>query len=265
PAPPAPPEAPVPAITLGEPDHHLTPADPVVADHVVAGQPTLPAAGHLSMLYRSMVAKGDWQPVTVSRAVWLRPFLVNHALVARVRLAPTGNDTHSFQITGLDADGATQVFSKGQVRIGADDPEPVDLAAVRARCGNYASVPEHYARFDRMGVRYGPQFRTVTAISAGDGEGVVTRSVDGARSDIPAGMLDGAVQAVGAVQAEENGAGPHLPFSMAAVRILRPIPAVCWAHVVEVADKEYDVTIVDDDGQVCIDIESLVCRELQEP
>ncbi|MBQ0826805.1 SDR family NAD(P)-dependent oxidoreductase [Streptomyces tagetis] len=262
--------APAPALaepTAGEKvfPHTLTPEQPLVRDHVVAGKPLLPAAGHLSLLHRAVLELLGDVPVTVTRAVWLRPFHVTRELTAEVCLTAADDGGYAFEVRGPDDDGTVRTFSRGGLRTGAGPDDRTDLDAVRARCATPGSVTEHYARFDRMGVRYGPRFRTVTGIHAGAGEGLVALAHEETGPRLPAGVMDGAVQAVAAIQPEGDGRRPLVPFSMAAVRLLRPVPAAGWAHVRQTGEQECDVTVTDADGRPCVIVEGLSYRELREP
>ncbi|WP_053913131.1 SDR family NAD(P)-dependent oxidoreductase [Streptomyces sp. SCSIO 75703] len=245
--------------------HTLAPGQSLVRDHAVAGKPLLPAAGHLALLHRAVLDLLGDVPVTVTRAVWLRPFHVTRELTAEVCLTAGDDGGYAFEVRGPDDDGTPRTFSRGGLRTGAGPDDRTDLDAVRARCTATASVAEHYARFDRVGVRYGPRFRTVTGIRAGDREGLVALAHEESGPGLPAGVLDGAVQAVAAIQPEGEGRRPLVPFSMAAVRLLRPVPAACWAHVRQTGEQECDVTVVDAAGRPCVSVEGLSYRELRDP
>ncbi|MBW1597681.1 SDR family NAD(P)-dependent oxidoreductase [Streptomyces sp. JJ38] len=243
----------------------LRPEQPLVRDHVVDGKPLLPAAGHLSLVHRAALALLGDVPVTVRRAVWLRPFFVTDALTAEVCVRAAAGGGYSFEVRGPDGTGAVQTFSRGELSAGAGADDRTDLDDVRARCTGGMPVADHYARFDRMGVRYGPHFRTVVGIRSGAGEGLVALAREDGGTELPAGVMDGAVQAVAAIQPEGTEQRPLVPFSMAAVRLLRPVPAESWAHVRQTRAQECDVTVLDGDGRPCVVVEGLSYRELKEP
>ncbi|WP_228182536.1 SDR family NAD(P)-dependent oxidoreductase [Streptomyces anulatus] len=243
----------------------LAPDQSLVRDHVVDGKPLLPAAGHLSLVHRAVLSMLGDVPVTVSRAVWLRPFFVTGQLSALVVLSPTKSGGYSFEVRGPDMSGSVQTFSRGEIRTGAGAEDRVDLDAVRARCATSTPTADHYARFNRMGVRYGPHFRTVIDIRSGSGEGLVGLARQDSGTELPAGVMDGAVQAVAAIQPEGEERRPLVPFSMAAVRLFRPVPAESWAYVRQTGAQECDVTILDAAGRPCVAVEGLSYRELRAP
>ncbi|MFI8356846.1 SDR family NAD(P)-dependent oxidoreductase [Streptomyces cyaneofuscatus] len=243
----------------------LTPDQPLVRDHVVDGKPLLPAAGHLSLVHRAVLSMLGDVPVTVSRAVWLRPFFVTEQLTARVSLSTTESGGYAFEVCGPDTSGSVQTFSRGEIRTGAGAEDRTDLDAVRARCTASIPTADHYARFDRMGVHYGPHFRTVVDIRSGIREGLVALAREDSGTELPAGVMDGAVQAVAAIQPEGEEQRPLVPFSMTAVRLFRPVPAESWAYVRQTGAQECDVTILDSVGRPCVVVEGLSYRELRAP
>jgi acyl transferase domain-containing protein len=246
--------------------HVLTPDQPLVRDHIVAHQPLLPAAGHLSLVHGALRELFGDTPFTINHAIWLRPFFVTGEREAEVAVrAGTRPGRYLFEVRGRESDGTLPVCSRGEVRIGAADAARESLDAIRTRCTGRTAAAEHYARFDRMGVEYGPFFRTVQEIRTGDREALVRLTRNDSGPQLPAGVFDGAVQSVAAIQPEAAGARPMVPFAMNSIRLLRPVPAESHVHVRQIKPGECGVTIHDPDGRPCVIVEGLSYRELREP
>ncbi|WP_432103582.1 SDR family NAD(P)-dependent oxidoreductase [Streptomyces sp. bgisy091] len=258
-----------PALREGEErvfHHRLAAAEPLVHDHIVDGRPLLPAAGHLSLVHHDLRELAGDTPVTLTRAVWLRPLFVAADRDIEIVIRGQGAGRYSFEVRGAEPDGSTVAFSSGTACTGAGRDERVDLAAVRARCADRLTEEQHYGLFTRMDIRYGPSFRTVREIGRTTTEALAALFHDGAGPDIPAGILDGAVQTVAALQPDTGARRrPQVPFAMDEIHVLRPVPRECFAHVRQTKAGECTVSIVDAEGRSCIVIEGFSYRELKEP
>lgn len=154
-------------------------------------------------------------------------------------------------------DGAAQVHSRGQVRTGATVDEMIDIPALRSRCSERRDAEQHYARFTREGVLYGSHFTSVEEVQHNDREALATLVGRGAHGPLPAGVLDGAIQSVGALEPDDEEQRPSVPFAMDEIRVLGPIPERSLAYVRQHKSGECDVYIVDVDGQPPLHVHGL--------
>ncbi|MGH8878055.1 MAG: SDR family NAD(P)-dependent oxidoreductase, partial [Stackebrandtia sp.] len=203
--------------------------------------------------------------LTVTRAVWLRPVFVSAERTVEVAVTATADNSYTFEVRSTDADGGVIVHSRGSAHAAARATTSVDLQAIRERCPRHVAGADHYARFTRIGVLYGPYFQTVKEIRVGDTEVLARLEHDIAADELPAGVLDGAIQSVAALQPKTDAQRPHVPFAMDEVHFLRPVPPTSFAHVRASMPGECTVTIVDDSGEPCIVINGLSYRELKQP
>ncbi|WP_193518326.1 SDR family NAD(P)-dependent oxidoreductase [Nocardiopsis kunsanensis] len=240
--------------------------DPVVRDHVVDGSPLLPAAGHLSLVHRAWRDLAGDEPVTLTRCVWLRPVFVENGKEVEVLLRPRGAEESgelSFEVRTADSAGEPTVHSRGTVSAGTGHGERVDLSRIEETCDREVTGREHYDRFTRIGVLYGPRFRTVKGIALNRSQALASLVHEGPEEGLPAGVLDGAIQSVAALQPETPGQRPHVPFAMNGIRVLRPVPEKSFAHVHQASPGECALKIVDVDGNPCVVIDGLSYRELK--
>ncbi|MGN9913462.1 SDR family NAD(P)-dependent oxidoreductase [Phytohabitans sp. LJ34] len=245
--------------------HRLRPDLPLVRDHVVDRRPLLPAAGHLELLHDGLRAVLGAEPLTLTRLVWLRPVFVTDERTVEVVIRSAQPGRYAFEVRSTGPDGTAQVHSRGEVRTGTDRNETIDLPALGNRCPQWTDADRHYARFTRIGVLYGPHFTTVEEIRHSEAEALATLVRRGTGGPLPAGVLDGAIQSVAALQPDADGQRPYVPFAMDEIHLARPIPERSLAYVRQVKPGECDVSIMDTDGRVCVAIRGLSYRELKEP
>jgi NADPH:quinone reductase-like Zn-dependent oxidoreductase/NADP-dependent 3-hydroxy acid dehydrogenase YdfG len=168
------------------------------------------------------------------------------------------------------------------------DPDPdeqrVDVGAIQRRLGAGRATPEGlYASMRRVGLEYGPQFRTIaSAFGPGPGDGqpeVLVRLQlpenvgDGADYLVHPALLDGSFQAALSLIAEGSESRPWVPVAIERVRFCAPPRRSAWAHVRlqrrSAREAELEVTLADDDGRVClalsgVSIQPMVAGEVRE-
>ncbi|XVV00821.1 alpha/beta fold hydrolase [Actinosynnema sp. CA-248983] len=220
----------------GMPDQRVHPADAVVADHLVDGVPLLPGAMFLRLAAEAAPR--------VARVTWLRPVPVTAAVTLRLttggRVALTADDV---------------VHAVAEPRPAAAPEPPLDLAAIEARCTRPHPVAELYAAFARAGLRYGPSFRVLTAVSVGADEALATVH---ARAGDHTQALDGAVQAIAALLAEAPR--PLLPFAVDSVHVTGELPTEARVHVTRRDEHRFDVVVTDLTGRVRVRLDGVTLR-----
>jgi len=145
-----------------------------------------------------------------------------------------------------------------------------EVAAIRARCGSILPAAEHYARFERIGVAYGPGLRSVERIWLGEGEAIgrVIRS-PGLPEDLDAerayqahpALLDGALQVMMALALARSPGQTIVPAGFTRARLYRRLPAQVWVYVRGDA-RGAELTILDDSGACLLEIEGVQLASL---
>ncbi|MGG2458747.1 SDR family NAD(P)-dependent oxidoreductase [Streptomyces sp. RGM 3693] len=255
-----------------EASHTLTPADPVVRDHVVHGTRVLPGVGHLGLVAGAL---GDGAARVFRDVRWLSPVLVPERGTALTltfgpgRPTPEGDGTaHDYRISA--APGGDPVHSVGQVLDTAPDhPAPLALDLIRADCPHRVGHEELYAGLRRRGLHYGPYFRRVEQVWTGE-RTVLARlrapepqHRTTTRPDpLDPGALDAALHPLALLLGDAADAGGRALLPFAADRIERhaPVPGDGWSCIRALGSHRFDVTVADDTGRVCVRILGLVLR-----
>ncbi|WP_435103795.1 SDR family NAD(P)-dependent oxidoreductase [Arhodomonas sp. AD133] len=263
--------------------------EPFLRDHRVRGDLVLPGVVHLELAHQAVRhALGDPEPnrVHLDDIVWLRPAVCGtDGLKLRITVRHQAGGAAGFNIEHVHDDGALTLCSRGRARLGDADERHVDLDALRAATG--AAAHDHawfYDFYTRAGLDYGPAQRSVREIRTG--QDAQNRSQVLAELHTPgeagfAGRLrlhpsiaDGALQAtLGLWLSGEGTSGDSmrvaLPFSLQRLHTLRPTPERAYAWVRHQANSDakagsarLDVTIVDEHGNVCAELDGLGTRVL---
>jgi polyketide synthase PksN len=205
-------------------------ADLVIRDHRVEGRPMLPGAATIEMVLQAVRLAAETDAVQLVDIAWLKPFTdAGDGIEVRVALHPKGPDKLAFELR----DAAGTVNAEGRAVLRASDATAsLALDQIKARCPRTIEPAALYRGFAERGLSYGPGFRTVRDIGAGDDEvwSLLELPTDW-DSDRDAyrlhpALLDGALQSL-AMIAEEGGL--EVPFAVDRVTCLAALPARCVA------------------------------------
>ncbi|WP_437643502.1 SDR family NAD(P)-dependent oxidoreductase [Sorangium sp. So ce362] len=250
----------------------FTSADPVLRDHVVAGQPVLPAVVYLEMA-RAAGRRAGRAPVSgIHDAVWARPVIAaGDTVTLRISLA---SERHSvvYRIYS-QAEGPPVIHGYGYL---ATDPPgdarpAASIEALLGRCSRQIAADELYRFFEGLGIQYGPAFRPVEALHCGDREAVAllrlpdAAAAGGDDDGLNPSLLDGALQAIAHLgfDHELEPALLRLPFTLGRLVIRRPLTAPsCYAHAVLTQDSraggervlKFRIDVFDPGGALLVEI-----------
>ena len=250
-------------------------------DHRVFGTVLLPAPAFVEMALAAGAALApDLDAVT---DLEIRDPLVlgddaRRAVQVVVRTATDGRPGAGsvFDVVSRDAvapvgAGVWVVHATGRLApIVADDassPPPFDVAAVQARCDEHVDGAAFYAGFVAAGLDIGPSFRGVAEVWRRDGEALgrivrpaVLTAEPAARQAAyhahPA-LLDACFHVVAATVPADGDV--HLLVGVERIRVLAPLTATMWSHVVVRPAGEQaagsllvDLDVVDEHGTVLV-------------
>ena len=207
---------------------------PWLGDHRVGGVTVVPGTAFLEAAYAAarLGVPGDG-------AAEVDGLVIHRALIpdATGTLLRTALDRRSGRVTfHACASGATEwtLHAEAIARRGGRSPTAaIDVAAIRGRCPRVITAAEHYATAARIGLDYGPAFRGIAALGAGDGEAFADLhwpETAPAHADLPLhpALMDAAVQVVFACLA---GTQAYLPVRMDRVRVSAPLHGPLFVHL----------------------------------
>ncbi|MFC4534168.1 SDR family NAD(P)-dependent oxidoreductase [Sphaerisporangium dianthi] len=263
------------------PDHWI------VDDHRIMGTPVLPGVACLVMAAERC---GLSAPLRFTNVRWLRPFEVTEPRPVSFSFTEENGRTRFT----LDAEGGTEesvaspdagtedsvaspdagaggsaAYAKGTVAHApeAQDVEPLDLAAIAARCPERRSAEKVYTDFDRAGLHYGPAFQVLRELRIGSDEALAVLSEAprrwGTTGSAQPTLLDGALQTIAALRPEDPSA-PAVPFAVEAVDVIRPTAGPARAYARRDGRDRYSVWLADERGQVCVRFTGVTLRTRRE-
>lgn len=255
------------AVLPAEKPLRIAAADRVLADHVVQGTAVLPGAATLELLRTEAARTLGSDVVELRNVVWQRPITAGaEGISALLRVRSEGSG-----LACAIVDSKGDVFAQGAAGIfdarKASASGRLDVVAVRQRCTRHVDAGTLYAGFGERGIAYGDAFRVICSLCCGDGEALAELQVPAvwgsADRPLHPALVDGALQALGAIGAGEGGL--EIPFAVAEVRSFRPCPPNVIAHVRRAADsaagRRYDLRLFTLEGEVLAELIGLSVRQ----
>jgi len=224
-------------------------------DHRVSGTSSLPMAAVLEAALAAArllwpdCAFAQLEQVSMDRAIRLPE---DAGIELEWMLEPRPESGYTFQLfsraEGPSTEGQWQQHAAGTLRpaggsqerqAGTLPPEPLD--AVQRRCRRKTDATDFYAYFSRIGLDFGPSFRTLETLWAGNREalGRLRPQLNAADANLGFALspliLDGALQVIAAALMEgkfedQARVGFHLPVGMDHAMLAHFTDGAAWAH-----------------------------------
>lgn len=242
-----------------------------------AGDALLPGTGYLTLAAHALRAHHEDAPFEIRDLSFLRPLRVADGAARDVRVRLTRSaEGYGFDVLAdatLNGRHGHALTAQGALRIvPMARPEPLDLTAIRARCGT-PQTGGKLAAAQEVHLNFGPRWKVLDSRALGQGEGVADLSLP----DIAAGdgcLLHPALLDIAtgwAMELIEGYQPTHLwvPVRYARVRVHGDLPSriVSWVRnaAQNRADGEtasFDVTLTDPEGRVIVEVTGFTIRKL---
>jgi acyl transferase domain-containing protein/enoyl-CoA hydratase/carnithine racemase/acyl carrier protein len=240
----------------------LQASDWLLDDHRVRGQAVLPGVAYLEAALEAAALAGLGE-MTLHDVQWLRPLLVDaEPVTLQLRLVSEEG------VTQFEAHTEAGLHAKGRLRAATNEaPTTVPLDAIRARCSHHRSAEDLYERYRRIGVQYGPAFRTLRQVwgCATEALGELTLPAAGGDWLLHPALLDGALQAIAGLVVAEGEERLLLPFAAEAVTRYAPLTTPAWAWIEREDASRFHVTIAGQTGAVLVRIQGVALRPFRDP
>ena len=247
------------------------------------GDALFPGAGYLTMASKALRGQGETSSFVIRDMTFLRPLHVpdGGARDIRVRLRRRAEGYH-MDVLGscmLDGrDGFVPIVTADLSLIPEAEPKPIDIAAVRKRCG-VARTPNSGKKLDaaqETQLAFGPNWKVLDGCAFGDREGIADLSLNEAilldeEWHFHPGLLDIATGWAMELIKDYRADRLWVPVSYDTVRVYHRLPnrIVSWVRSSgsnRNADEtaSFDITIAMPDGTVCMEISDFSIKRLSD-
>ncbi|MDU8910810.1 type I polyketide synthase [Aestuariicoccus sp. MJ-SS9] len=246
-----------------------------------AGDALLPGSGYLTLAAHALRAHHEDGAFEIRDLNFLRPLRVADGAErdVRLRLSRSAEGYGMDVLADCTLGGRHGHCLTAQARLALTPlkrPDPLDLLAIRARCGQalLAGTGSKLASAQEVHLAFGPRWKVLDTRAIGRGEGIADLSLPEAAAQDGGYILHPALLDIAtgwAMELIEGYQPTHLwvPVSYARVRVHGPLPARIVSWVRNAADNRadgetasFDITLCAPDGQVCVEIAGFTIRKL---
>jgi acyl transferase domain-containing protein/acyl carrier protein len=236
----------------------------ILDEHRADGRPVLPGVTYLEMA-RAAFEDGVPRPgaeavIELSDVYFFQPLSMSDGESVTVQLCLEGTGTERAFEAGRPG---SEACVRGRIAWrNQPAPPPVDLRAVRDRCGDLADGFTEDELTDSGWFRVGAHWRSLSGIQQGDGEklGVfkLPAVVLGELGDMP--LHPAVIDEITAF----GGGGGHLPLSYGSLVMHRPLAPRMFSYIEYEVGELYDadVLLVDEQGEVAVTIRDFVMAKV---
>ena len=151
--------------------------DPLLADHVIYGEPVLAASTMLTLLVEAARGLYEAAPLEILDTRFVQALVLPRqgGRVVQLVLTPAGSG-HDFELLSFPEGAEAEWVLHAQGRIGRAAASPVarDAAARASRCEHWLDGSRFYDALWLAGYHLGPRFAWIDRIARGAGEAVCT-------------------------------------------------------------------------------------------
>lgn len=259
-------------------DGWVFPATPETAgylrDHVVGEHVLLPGAASVEMMLAAARLGPGWDSVTLRDLTFEQPLVIDDATEAQVILAaPVDSRARVRLVARRDEEWAT--IASAMVECVSDESaDDEDIEALRRTHDMRFVVQDVYEGLTRLGLRYGPSFRTLVdasrATSSALGRVELTTGSTVQDHLVHPALLDGALHLLSALVGNEDATSTFLPAGADAVHFHKAAGRACYALAsvrpqLNADEVSADVVLLDDRGARILTLQGFRARRMRAP
>jgi acyl transferase domain-containing protein/thioesterase domain-containing protein/acyl carrier protein len=240
-----------------------------------------PGTGYIELIAEALAAQGEQTPYEIRDLIFLRPFIASgdepRELRVTLRRSAEGYDVQIVSACTVTGRAAHQLHVEATVALGdISGATPVALDQVAARCGEVVRASEGTAlpSLQEAHLTFGPHWQVLRAHQLGEAEGLaelwLDAGLDATGAKLHPGLLDIATGwAMGLIEGYSQQA-LWVPLSYGALRVYGDLPARVhsWVRLVsgtnDAGVARFDVTLMDEAGRVCLTVEALTIKRLED-
>ena len=244
-------------------------------EHVVQNSAVLPAAAYLELAFAAKSLLGGSGGVTVRKAEFLRPLVLNGSTSLQFALNADGRRFEVFSSAQTDSENWV-CHARGLLSASKTAEAPrLDLPALSAEIANPVNSADFYERMSARGLHYGTAFRGIRDLWNLNRRSLGWVQLPLQQPDgylVHPALLDSAFQLlVSAADTDstlEADRRIFLPVEIREARFHARPGGGCWAlaQVTSASSSEVtgDVQLADSDGNICVEIRGLKARLVEQ-
>ncbi len=256
----------------------VTAEDFYFVDHKVSGEMILPGTFYLEMARAAGALSVGREVISLQEVIWLRPIVCQKLQQIDIWIELNhlpGVDQAAFNIfTQCEKERLVHVEGQINYEFSPEDDQPkrLNIADIQAACrvciDNKESI---YKRLKDFGFEYGDSFQVSQAVYGSHNAGLIKLKLPlkcelnySAYVAHPS-MMDAALRSVFGINHlinDRNEQEVKLPFYLQKILFYKAIPKDAYAYATLSGSSQFNVAIVNSEGEVCVFVKSFITRKL---
>lgn len=247
-------------------------------DHIINDKKVLPGVGYLEMARKAGEISGNKKVTSITNIIWTIPIIVSQGhFSSNIVLAPQKNLV-AYKIFSNDNNSKHVIHSQGKLNFETliTKPEKLNIKELNSRCQNEISGKDCYNLFASKGFHYGQSFQAIKQIKYNSKESISTlklpEHMEKSKDDfiLHPSIMDAALQSTIMLinNNESDSSKVYLPYSLQKIDIFESPTNACYAYAYlsdsSNGKKSYDITLLDDSGQVLIHFNEFTVKAQQQ-
>nr|WP_054739565.1 SDR family NAD(P)-dependent oxidoreductase [Cellulosilyticum ruminicola] len=247
-----------------------------LADHQIGENSVLPGAVYLEMVYEAVklavkeAVKGKYS-IKIEEVRWRNPFIAEENHEINIGFSLLSETELSFKIYSVVREDIQKVYCEGKVVLGAKQSSTlIDIEAIKANCKQREmSKQVCYSMFSANGINYGKAHQVVENIQVGNKQLLAKIKLPECLEDtfeeyaLHPSLIDGAIHAsIGFT--DEEYSKLDIPYALDCIKVYQALSKEMWVHTVILDNNKYDITVCNEVGEVSVQIQGLVLKEMPE-
>ncbi|RDY32904.1 SDR family NAD(P)-dependent oxidoreductase [Lachnotalea glycerini] len=226
----------------------------MIRDHIINGKSVFPGVGYLEMVYQAACIVRKHKRISFKHIYWMKPLSLDEKeCVVLVRISKKDEKL----VFWISDEEEKKLYAKGELdenQSETQELEKVSIELIKSRCHKKVSSEEIYEQYARNGVSYGSFFKGIQDVYQNKEEALgeihLTSGQDLNSYSLHPTLLDSALQVIGCLK--ESGNQVFVPFAVDKIEIFRPLQPEMYAYVRSSGHNRYHITILDENGNVCV-------------
>lgn len=238
-----------------------------ISDHIIGSKKILPGSTYIEAICEATEILGYGKVKKILSTIWIQPFINNQKL-KKLQIKSSideNNDLIHFELFSYNDDGnrITHVQSKVLITKNLDFSKDniFNVEAIQKRCTYVISREECYSVFNKIGLHYGSNFKTISFLKYNSNEAIsrieipynLRKNVDDFY--IHPSLLDGAFQSViGLIGVDIDTT--FVPYTFKSIEFHGKLRDACFVYITNAENshrknsqvKKFNIIITDEDG-----------------
>lgn len=246
--------------------------DELLKAHQVQGKGIIPGIVQVEMACEGVKQLTN-EEFTICNVEWLRTLAIDTTKTVYVVYKKL-DEGIQYEIKEYSGDNTLITYSRGIFKFNKDvisKDITIDLKEIQKQCDREIRNDQVYESFINEGICYGEYFRGISHIAVGKDTALATLTLpkryegDCKNYILQPTLMDASIQSIASLTGNmaTGSKDTHVPYKISELKIIHPVEQISYAYI-ERKLNTFDISLVDEKGNLCIKISDVEIKTLQD-